>query len=54
MISVIPLRAPAIDIHPNAHWQQNGITVAGGNGQDNGINQFSDPLGLFVDDEVEI
>ncbi|CAF1522956.1 unnamed protein product, partial [Rotaria sp. Silwood1] len=55
MISVIPpLRAPAIDIHSNARWQQNGITVVGGNGNGNGINQLSYPLGLFVDDEQTI
>ncbi|CAF1545519.1 unnamed protein product, partial [Rotaria sp. Silwood1] len=51
MISVIPLRAPTIDIHPNARWEQNGITVAGGNGQGNGINQLSNPWSLYVDDD---
>jgi sugar lactone lactonase YvrE len=43
----VPLRAPAIDIHPNATWQQNGLTVAGGNG----IDQLYYPLGLSVDDD---
>ncbi len=47
----MPLRAPAIDIHPNDKWQQNGLTVAGGNGQGNGIDQFYDPYGLYVDDD---
>ncbi|CAF4899296.1 unnamed protein product, partial [Rotaria sp. Silwood2] len=32
-------------------WQQNGITVAGGNKQGNGINQLSNPWGLYVDDD---
>ncbi|CAF4892555.1 unnamed protein product, partial [Rotaria sp. Silwood2] len=35
----------SIDIHPNARWQQNGLTVAGGNRQGNGINQLSNPWG---------
>ncbi|CAF3963356.1 unnamed protein product, partial [Rotaria sp. Silwood1] len=39
--------------HPR-RWQQNGITVAGGNQQGNGINQLSDPLGLYVDDDQTI
>ncbi|CAF0826638.1 unnamed protein product [Rotaria sordida] len=46
-----PLRGSSIDIHPNARWQQNGITVAGGNRQGNGINQLSFPYGLYVDDD---
>ncbi|CAF3940440.1 unnamed protein product, partial [Rotaria sp. Silwood1] len=55
MISVIPpLRAPAIDIHSNARWQQNGITVVGGNGNGNGINQLFYPYGLYVDDDQTI
>ena len=43
-----------LDIHPNATWIQNGITVAGGNGQGNGMNQLSDPLGLYVDDDETV
>ncbi|CAF1293556.1 unnamed protein product, partial [Didymodactylos carnosus] len=39
------------DIHPNARWQQNGLTVAGGNGEGNGINQLYHPWGLYVDDD---
>ncbi|CAF1659948.1 unnamed protein product, partial [Rotaria sp. Silwood1] len=49
-----PLRGSSIDIHPNARWQQNGITVAGGNQQSNGINQLINPLGLYVDDDQTI
>ncbi|CAF4529924.1 unnamed protein product, partial [Rotaria sp. Silwood2] len=50
-----PLRSPSsTNIHPNARWQQNGITVAGGNRQGNGINQLSDPLGLYVDDDQTV
>ncbi|CAF3900310.1 unnamed protein product, partial [Rotaria sp. Silwood1] len=50
-----PLRSPSsTNIHPNARWQQNGITVAGGNRQGNGINQLSNPLGLYVDADQTI
>ncbi|CAF1474483.1 unnamed protein product, partial [Rotaria sp. Silwood1] len=50
-----PLRSSSsTNIHPNARWQQNGITVAGGNRQGNGINQLSYPLGLYVDDDQTI
>jgi sugar lactone lactonase YvrE len=49
-----PLRAAAISIHPNANWQKNGLTVAGGNGQGNGINQLSNPWGLYVDDDQTV
>ncbi|CAF3345313.1 unnamed protein product [Rotaria socialis] len=37
-------------IPPNAKWQQNGVTVAGGNGSGSGFNQLIQPLGLYVDD----
>ncbi|CAF1478511.1 unnamed protein product, partial [Didymodactylos carnosus] len=53
-ISVTTLRGSSIDIHPNAKWQRNGLTVAGGNGQGNGINRLTDPLGLYVDDDQTI
>ncbi|CAF1546939.1 unnamed protein product, partial [Rotaria sp. Silwood1] len=50
-----PLRSPSsTNLHPNARWQQNGITVAGGNRQGNGINQLSNPWGLYVDDDQTI
>ncbi|CAF1417664.1 unnamed protein product, partial [Rotaria sp. Silwood1] len=50
-----PLRSPSsTNIHPNARWQQNGITVAEGNRQGNGINQLSYPWGLYVDDDQTI
>jgi sugar lactone lactonase YvrE len=50
----VPLRAPAIDIHPNAKWQQNGLTVAGGNGYGNAIDQLHNPFGLYVDDDQTV
>ncbi|CAF1274949.1 unnamed protein product [Rotaria sp. Silwood1] len=50
----VPLRASFIDIHPNAKWAQNGITVAGGNGQGSETNQLNSPWGLYVDDDQTI
>ena len=35
----------------NARWSQNGVTVAGGNGCGNDINQLNFPGGLDVDDD---
>ncbi|CAF1297582.1 unnamed protein product [Rotaria sp. Silwood1] len=49
-----PLRASSIDIHPNAKWSQNGITVAGGNGKGSETNHLSLPCGLYVDDDQTI
>ncbi|CAF3219146.1 unnamed protein product, partial [Rotaria sp. Silwood2] len=43
-----------IDIHPNARWQHNSITVAGGNEEGDGINQHYYPFDLYVDDEQTI
>ena len=34
----------------NARWSQNGVTVAGGNGDGNAINQLFWPHGLDIDD----
>ncbi|CAF5059436.1 unnamed protein product [Rotaria sp. Silwood1] len=48
------MRASSIDIHPNAKWAQNGITVAGGNGWGSGTNQLNQPFGLYVDDDRTI
>ncbi|CAF1393546.1 unnamed protein product, partial [Rotaria sp. Silwood1] len=50
----VSLRASSTDIHPNAKWAQNGIIVAGGNGEGNGTNQLSYPCGLYVDDDQTI
>jgi sugar lactone lactonase YvrE len=52
--AVSPLRGSSFDIHPNAKWQQNGLTVAGGNGQGNGINQLYNPCGFYVDDDQTV
>ncbi|CAM4920566.1 unnamed protein product [Rotaria socialis] len=44
------MRASVIDIFSNARWQQNGVIVAGGNGQGSAINQLSVPYSSYVDD----
>ncbi|CAF3699576.1 unnamed protein product [Rotaria sp. Silwood1] len=54
IFEMIPLRESSIDIHPNARWQQNGLTIVGRNGQGNGINQLSYPCGLYVDEDQTI
>jgi sugar lactone lactonase YvrE len=43
-----------MNIHSNTKWKQNGITIAGGNGQGNGLNQLSHPWGIYVDDDQTI
>ncbi|CAF5084776.1 unnamed protein product, partial [Rotaria sp. Silwood1] len=48
------MRASSIDIHPNAKWSQNGITVAGGNGCGRETNQLYYPYGLYIDDDQTI
>ncbi|CAF1261988.1 unnamed protein product [Rotaria sordida] len=35
---VAPLHGSSIDIHPNARWQQNGVTMTRRNGQGSGTN----------------
>ena len=34
----------------NGTWSQNGVTVAGGNGYGNAVNQLNSPYGLDIDD----
>src|SRR5690242_5546050 len=54
LISAPPLRASLINLHPSAKWAQNGITVVGGNGQGNELNQLDHPMVLYIDDEQTI
>ena len=35
----------------NARWSQHGVTVAGGNGYGNAVNQLDEPHGLDIDDD---
>ncbi|CAF1450144.1 unnamed protein product [Adineta steineri] len=37
------------NVPSDAKWQQNGIIVAGGIGVGNGLNQLSNPYGVYVD-----
>ncbi|CAF4696436.1 unnamed protein product [Rotaria socialis] len=43
-----------VNIPANATWKQNGVTIAGGNGQGGATNQLNEPLGLFVDDDQTV
>ncbi|CAF2124545.1 unnamed protein product [Rotaria magnacalcarata] len=43
-----------VNIPANAKWTQNGVTVAGGNGQGSATNQLYWPYGLFVDDDQTV
>ncbi len=43
---------PNIAVH--GKWAQNGITVAGGNGAGNGLNQLANPYSVCVDDDQTI
>ncbi|CAF0987808.1 unnamed protein product [Adineta ricciae] len=42
------------DITSNARWSQNGITVLGGNGPGDGLNQLRNPGTIDIDDENTI
>ncbi|CAF1188863.1 unnamed protein product [Adineta steineri] len=48
-ISIILSRKPTFN-----KWKQNAITVAGGNGQGQELNQLYDPRGIFVDKNKNI
>ncbi|UJR12885.1 hypothetical protein I4U23_017059 [Adineta vaga] len=37
------------NINVSATWIQNGITIAGGNGQGNELNQLSSPYSIYID-----
>ncbi|CAF4791420.1 unnamed protein product [Rotaria magnacalcarata] len=43
-----------VNIPANATWTQNGVTVAGGNGDGDDTNQLYWPHGLFVDDDQTV
>ncbi|CAF3265283.1 unnamed protein product [Rotaria socialis] len=43
-----------VTLNANTKWMKNGVTVAGGNGQDNGMNQLSNPHSLYVDDDQTV
>ncbi|CAF2168820.1 unnamed protein product, partial [Rotaria magnacalcarata] len=43
-----------VNIPANANWAQNGVTIAGGNGQGGATSQLYWPLGLCVDDNQTV
>ncbi|CAF2115694.1 unnamed protein product, partial [Rotaria magnacalcarata] len=43
-----------VNIPANAKWSQNGVTIAGGNGEGSDTNQLEHPHGLFVDDDQTV
>ena len=49
---VVQLKIPNINI--DAKWIQNGITVAGGNGQGSELNQLGSPCGIHIDNDQTI
>ena len=42
------------NINTSSKWSPNGITVAGGHGQGDALNQLSYPSGVYVDDDQTI
>ena len=40
-----------LTLSTNARWSQNGVTVAGGDGYGNAVNQLKGPWGLDIDDD---
>ena len=43
-----------LDIPINLKWKQDAITVAGGNGQDQELNQLNKPWSIYIDNEKTI
>ncbi|CAF1154758.1 unnamed protein product [Adineta steineri] len=48
------LLPPALNLHPDTKWVQNGLIVAGGNGEGNATNQLCRPWGVYVDDDQTV
>ncbi|CAF1164218.1 unnamed protein product [Adineta steineri] len=42
---------PSVSINNNTQWKQYAVTVAGGNGWGNKLNQLNAPLGIHVDND---
>ncbi|CAF4023960.1 unnamed protein product, partial [Rotaria sp. Silwood1] len=52
---IIPPKHTEISNIPiDAKWTQNGITIAGHQGEDNELNQLSNPWGVYVDDNETV
>ena len=43
-----------LDIPINLKWKQDAITVAGGNGRGQKLNQLNEPWGIYIDNEKTI
>jgi sugar lactone lactonase YvrE len=43
-----------LPISINTTWEQDGVTIAGGNGQGSQLNQLSYPHGMFINDDQTI
>ncbi|CAF4428099.1 unnamed protein product, partial [Rotaria magnacalcarata] len=43
-----------VNIPANANWAQNGVTIAGGNGQGGATSQLYYPYGLVVDGDQTV
>ena len=48
---VFPSSSSPVD--SNTRWKQNGLTVAGGNGKGEKLNQLSCPFGICADDDAQ-
>ena len=42
------------NVPPNARWMQNGVTVVGGHGAGDALNQLNMPCGIYVDDDQTV
>ncbi|CAF1599270.1 unnamed protein product, partial [Adineta ricciae] len=49
MINVEIVDKETTNISANTKWMQNGVTVAGGHGQGDGLNQLNSPYGMCID-----
>ncbi|CAF1013890.1 unnamed protein product [Adineta steineri] len=50
-ITTKELLMPSVIINTDTKWKQNAITVAGGYGRGNKLNQLNDPYGICINDD---
>jgi sugar lactone lactonase YvrE len=43
-----------VHIHYNTKWIQKGVTIVGGYGEGNALNQLNCPIGIYVDEDQTI
>ena len=46
--------AVTLNIPINTRWADNGLSIAGGLGKGDGLNQLHFPCGIYVDDEQTV